>query len=260
MKILVTKLIAVIGLASFLLSYAPNLNAQELNPNQSMGYVIKDGKQGKEGVIQLANSSSPWKNQRKVKFIKKKVWEKGDKIKKKDREEIKVKNADGYMAGGRVFEKVKYTPKEGLMKSMSGNKSKLTNASTALSSMTKNSHFLEMVLDGKIKVYRFYNYPPDVAASVGSDQIADTDAMFEDLRTNYQILVKKGKKGKAKNVKSADLSKLLKDCPEVYEKYKANEFSLKSKGLKKLIKTVVPGNTVEEQVVELMSAYNDCKK
>jgi len=226
-----------------------------MGEREEVGQILEGKKKGKDVVIKLASLKNPWLNQRSFQYVSLKDHEKG-KLKKKDWEKMKVKDADGYFIGDREFVKMKYTALGTTMKS--GNVNKVTQNVAMVGALAKSTHYVEKLLDGEIEVYRFYNYPPDASATVGSDQAAAYDQMIAELKTNYQILVKVGKKGKLKNFKTVKIEELIAGCPEVVERYNNEEFKIKPKGGSKLMKLALSGKMLEARAVEILEAYNEC--
>ncbi|HFA50429.1 MAG TPA: hypothetical protein ENJ95_15555 [Bacteroidetes bacterium] len=245
-------------LSFIFLIFQADLNGQtKMKENQSKGLILVKGKKTDDGIIELASLSNPWENQRKVKYIKEKTFNKG-KVKKKDWEKYKPKDIDGYQFGDRVFVVEKYTPVGTALQSTNVNK--LTTATALAGSLSKNKHFMELVLDGEIKVYRFYNYPPEASAQVGNDQIGAYAEMVENIRTYYEVLIKVGKKGKVQNFKKVKIEELLAGCEEVKTKYLNGEYALKKNAMNQLLKVGGGGYELEKSVVEMIRDYNNCKK
>ena len=250
-----------LSLLAFLAFACAGSYAQELGENQYEGYVLDDKGKKKEGILQVARSSSPWENQRHVWFISKKAWEKsGGKVKKKDKEKFKAKDIQGYGFDGREFRQVKYVS--------SGNNdigsevNKFSGATSAIGNLTKNKHLLEVVLDGEVKMYRYYDYPPEVSATVGGEEAEKMKEMQEDLRKNYSILIKKGKKGKLRDFSSIlSFKKFIADCKPVSKKYLNDEYTMKSKGVKGMVQKSMGSAPLEKMLVEIFTDYNaECGK
>lgn len=229
----------------------------DMKDTQAKGKIIVKGKKTEDGIIQVSSVNNPWENQRTVRYITEKTFNKG-KVKKKDWDKYKPKDIEGYIFGEREFVVEKYTPLGTAMSSTNVNK--LTTATALAGSLSKGAHFMELLMDGKIKVYRFYNYPPEASAQAGSDQINAYKEMIEELRINYEILIKvDGKKAKVKNFKNVKLKEVLADCPEVLAKYENGEFDLKKNAVNQLLK-MNGGAKLEADVLEVIGAYNECKK
>lgn len=251
-----TFLLTLLSITFF--AFQTDLLAQaEMSGDQSKGQIIVKGKKTEDGIIELQSLNDPWENQRTVRYIDEKTFKKG-KVKKKDWEKYKPKDIEGYKFGDRVFVTEKYTAIGGAIQAADVNK--VTAVSGAIGSLSKNAHFMELVLDGEVKVYRFYNYPPEASVQSGSSQIDAYQETLNDLRTYYEVLVKVGKKGKVENFKNIKVEELLADCEEVKTKYMNKEYSLKPTGMNKLMKLGGGGFEFEQQVIELIKDYNDCKK
>jgi len=228
------------------------LTAQDASQGQFAGYIMEKGGKKKEGVL-LLDMVNPWENQRSIKFVPQKVWEKNNgKLKKKHKEKFKAKDLKGYGFDGREFFTMKYTA----VGDGTGQPNKLTGAMTAVSNLTKNQHMVEKVLSGHVSAYRFYDYPPDVSAQYGSEEIAEYRQMIRDLKNQPDVLLKKGKKGKLKSFTGMmSFKKYISDCEMVSNKYLNNEYMRKNKLLK-----VNVGNDVEK-AIEIFTDYNnECGK
>jgi len=233
-----------------------NLSAQgTMGDREGVGQILEGKKKGKDVVIKMSSQKNPWENQRKFKYVSIKDHEKG-KLKGKDWEKMKVKDADGYFVGDREFVKMKYTAVGTALKS--GNVNNVTQKVAMVGALAKSTHFIEKLMDGEVEVYRFYNYPPDASATAGADQAAAYDKMIAELRTNYQILIKTGKKGKLKNFKTVKIADLIAGCPEVVDRYNKEEFKMKPKGGSKMMKLALSGKMLEARAMEILGAYNEC--
>lgn len=224
------------------------LTAQDAAKGEFAGYLIEKGGKKKEGVLFL-DTSNPWQNQRSIKFVTQKVWEKNNgELKKKQKEKFKAKDIQGYGYDGREFFTMKYTA----VGSGSGQPNKFTGAMTAVSNLSRNQHIVERVLAGEVSVYSFYDYPPDVSAQVGSEEMRQHDQMIADLRNHPNALVKKGKKGKVKNFTGMmNFKKYIGDCEVVLNKFENKEYMRKGGVI-----TAVTGQNVE-RAVEIFTDYNN---
>lgn len=244
-------------LFTFSFSQIDVFGQSDMKEDEAKGQIIVKGKKTEDGVIQLASINSPWENQRTVRYVTEKKYAKG-KLKKKDWDKYKTKDIEGYVFGDRKFVVEKYTPIGAIVNSASVNK--LTAATSMASSLSKNQHFMELLMDGDIKVYRFYNYPPEASAQAGDAQINAYQEMVESLRNNYEILIKTSdKKAKVQNFKKIKLTELLADCEAVKTKYENGEYQLKKKVMNQLLKTN-GGPQLESDVLEIIGEYNECKK
>jgi hypothetical protein len=253
------QILALIYLFALTLIFNVPSFAQDADAGEFKGYILDDKGKKKEGVIKLASTRNPWENQRTVFFVSQKTWDKSKgELKKKDWEKFKSKDVEGYGFDGREFFTVKYTATS----DGGGDVNKLTGGMSAVSNLTRNKHCLERILDGKVQVFRYYEYPPDVTAYKGSEK-AEYEKMLEDLRTPA-CLVKKGKKGQMKDFEGMVMfKKYIEDCEVVYNKYMNNEYMYKKNKLKikDMIKDAIAGTTIEDMCLEIMNEYNaECGK
>ncbi len=242
----------ILGLMGLILLVLP-LMAQDASKGQFAGYIIEKKGKKKEGIIEL-HMSYPWENQRSIKFIPKKVWEKNDgDVKKKHKEKFKAKDLDGYGYDGREFVTMKYTS---LGDGTNTSPNKFTGAMGALGNLSKNQHMVEQLLSGKVDVYRFYNYPPDMSVQVGSEESAEYNQMINELKNKPDALVKKGKKGKVKSFKGMlSFKKYIGDCEIILNKFENNEYLRK--------KSIFDANGVSaaDEAIEIFTDYNkECGK
>ena len=241
---------------TFLICLSFSTNAQELAEDQRKGYILDSKGKKKEGIIELSSLRNPWSNQRSIKFIDTKTWEKSKgKLKKKDKEKFKAKDLQGYGFDDREFVTVKYTAVAG---DDGSDVNKFTSRMSTISNLTKNQHMVERLLDGEVSVYRFYSYPPEASAYKGSEK-EQYEAMIEGLRTTPSILMKKGKKGKIKDFEDLlGFKKFIGDCEKVLTKYENNEYMKKSKlKVKGMVKDALSGSTAEDKCLEIMRDYNE---
>ncbi|MBW8522728.1 hypothetical protein K0U91_14560 [Chryseobacterium chendengshani] len=243
--------------------FSLNAYAQEETTynGEKYGYIVDKSGKKIEGVVHLNGSySSPWQNQSKVKFA---AVADIDKVKNK----IKFKTYDAddikeYMLYDgdtpRVFESIKYTNKREALNS-SDNATGLGAGIKALNNLSRNSQFAEIVMDGKIKVYKMYGYPTSAAAYNSEEN--------ERLRTSPDYVYSK-KGGKVEDFTPAKVKIAIADCPSTKSKAAKGEYgSLKKEekqrsGLGKFIRDEIKNATVDKLSIvnEVIYDYNEnCK-
>ncbi|RXM41476.1 hypothetical protein BOQ62_00135 [Chryseobacterium sp. CH21] len=258
-------LIGLFGLASF------NIYAQEQEDigvynNDKYGYIINKAGKKIEGVLQLHGGfSSPWQNQLKVRFA---AIADIDKTKKRikfttyDTDDIKE-----YMLyegdTPRVFKSVKYSNMREALNS-SESSTGLAAGFKAINNLSRTEQFAEVVVEGKITVYKLYGYPTALSAnSTQAISQAETDRLRE--TPNY-IFSKKG--GKVEELTPAKAKIILADCPYVKAKIAKGEYgSLKNEekkrsGFGKFIRDEISNATVDKLSIinEVVYDYNEnCK-
>ncbi|WP_419867798.1 hypothetical protein [Chryseobacterium sp. CT-SW4] len=257
------KKILFIGLFGFISFHTYAQESSDTYNGQKYGYIIDKSGKKIEGIVQLNGSSmSPWQNQSKVKFAAK------DDI-DKSKSKIKYKS---YSAGDikeymiyenetpRVFQSVKYTNTREAMNNPE-NTLGLNAGFKALTNLTKNSQFAELVTDGKIKVYKLYGYP--TAASIGVSE-ATTQSEARRIRENPNYIYSK-KGGKIEELSAAKVKTITADCPVVKEKITKGEYgsikndTKKRSGVGKLIREEVDNALTDKQsmIKEVINDYNE---
>lgn len=241
----------------------------ELRGNEKYGYIITEKGEKIEGIVKLLGSAeSPWTNQKKVKFIAK-----ADIDPSKNRQKLKVMDTDDlqeYVAQDgdkeRHFRLVKWAnTREGVMSGgggLGGTLKKAKNLSTT-------RHMAEVMVNGKISVFRLYGYPATVA--VGKDDVAQMEKETQDLRENPTVLVQKGD-DKVEAFQADDIKEMVSDCAVVKEKLEGGKYASydpakqekKRSGMGKLIKNEVDragmGGTLLTMAEEVFGDYNaNCK-
>ncbi|ASE61030.1 MULTISPECIES: hypothetical protein [Chryseobacterium] len=260
------KKLLLMGLFGFL---SVNMYAQEETDTyngQKYGYIIDQSGKKIEGVVRLNGSSvSPWQNQLKVKFAAV-----ADIDKVKNRIKYKTYDADEikeYMIyegdNPRIFKAVKYSnTREALIGSESS--TGIGAGFKALNNLSRTSQFAELVMDGKITVYKLYGYPTSVTANTAyAISQAEADRLINN--PNY-IYSKKG--GKAEELTPSKAKIIIADCPYAKGKMAKGEYgSLKNEekkrtGLGKFIRDEI-SNTMTDKlslVNEVIYDYNEnCK-
>lgn len=241
----------------------------ELRGNEKYGYIITEKGDKIEGIVKLmGNEETPWVNQKKVKFIAKSdidASKNRQRLKKMDTDDLKEYVAiDGDKE--RHFRLVKWNnTREGLMSEgggLGGTLKKAKNLSTT-------RHMAEVMVDGKISVFRLYGYPATVA--VGKGDVEQMERETKELRENPTVLVQK-EDGKVEAFQADDIKDLVKDCDMVEEKLEAGKYASydpakqekKRSGMGKLIKNEVDragmGGTLLTMAQEVFGDYNaNCK-
>ncbi|MEN4762419.1 hypothetical protein ABEG63_18970 [Chryseobacterium sp. C39-AII1] len=256
-------LVGLLSLASF------NAYAQEETETyngEKYGYIIDKAGKKVDGVVQLYGGySSPWQNQVKVKFAAV-----SDIDKTKNRIKFKTYDADDikeYMLfegdTPRVFQSIKYTnTREALNSSESS--TGLGAGFKALNNLTRTSQFAELVIEGKIKVYKLYGYP---TALLSNSSQAITKQESDRLINNPNYVYSK-KGGKVEDFTPAKVKIAIADCPFTKGKMTKGEYgSLKNEekqrtGLGKFIRDEIKNATVDKLSIvnEVIYDYNEnCK-
>ena len=194
----------------------------ELRGNEKYGYIITEKGKKVEGIVKLmGNEESPWVNQKKVKFIAKEDIDPSknrQKLKKMDTDDLQEFVAiDGDKE--RHFRLVKWAnTREGVMSEgggLGGTLKKAKNLSTT-------RHMAEVMVDGKISVFRLYGYPATVA--VGKGDVEKMERETQELRENPTVLVQKGD-GRVEAFQAGDIKELVKDCKMVEEKLAGGQYA-----------------------------------
>nr|WP_315027988.1 hypothetical protein [uncultured Chryseobacterium sp.] len=233
---------------------------------QKYGYIIDKTGKKVEGVVRLNGGySSPWQNQLKVKFAAE-----ADIDKVKNRIKYKSYDADDikeYMIyegdTPRIFQAVKYSnTREALIGSESS--TGIGAGFKALNNLSRTSQFAELIIDGKITVYKLYGYPTSVTANTAY-AITQAEATRLIENPNY-IYSKKG--GKVEELTPAKAKIIIADCPYTKSKMTKGEYgSLKKEekkrtGLGKFIRDEINNSTTDKLslVNEVIYDYNEnCK-
>lgn len=245
----------------------------KLADDEAEGYIIDSKGTKHEGIIILASSGhNPWENQDRVYVVDKAVYQAANgKFSKKDRKKFEAKEVKEYVAGKRKFMAVKYNNIQGAAKTGTGGTSRLTAIAGAAKNLASSEFMAEVITEGKITLYRFYNSPPPVGVSLGESQAAESARIEKECREIYDILyVKEGSKDKAKAVaRPGEVSAgkepfkdVIEDCKDVLKKYEDGTYTMKplKKGLKGMINEAMSGKSLEEKVVEIIADYNKiCK-
>jgi len=218
----------------------------ELEPDEKKGQVIlKDGTV-LEGYIKLnGDERSPWKNQERVEFFTEEAMEDG-KVKKKERTRYSPQKIKAYVAEGRYFE------------SMAISIAKMT-----LGFGFKDDFFVERMVDGDMKMYRFYDSPDPMAVNVGEEAIAAYEQELEEMRTNPNILLQKGDEDMV-ILEKIDFGDYLSGCPGVQEKYNTGGYGFEpykqdaETKLGKLISKSVNSSNIVAVLPQIVTDYNNC--
>lgn len=241
----------------------------ELKGNQKFGYIITEKGDKVEGIVKLLGTKeTPWENQRKVKFIAK-----ADIDPAKNRQKLKKMETDDlkeYVAieagEERHFRLVKWAnTREGVTSEGGGLGGTLKKAKN----MSTTRHMAEVMVDGKISVFRLYGYPASVA--VGKGDVEKLERETKELQENPTVLVQK-EDGKVEAFQAEDIKELVKDCDKVVEKLEGGRYQSydpakqekKRSGMGKMLKNEVDragmGGTLLTMAEEVFGDYNaTCK-
>ena len=161
----------------------------ELKGNEKFGYIIDKSGKKINGLVKLAGDDNhPWQNQKKVKFVAE-----SDIDKSRKRQKFKVLDDDDiqeYVAYDgdveRKFQTIRYTNvKEGI----SSNMGTISAGVKAFNNLTKTNQLVELVNDGKLKIYKIYGYPTTIAA--GNRQVQLMDEEITRLKNNPTYIYSK---------------------------------------------------------------------
>lgn len=257
-------LVSLLGISLWSYAQEENNTDYELRDDEKTGYIINKSGNKIEGIVRLnGDSQNPWNNQKKVKFIASNTIDKSKKKQKfttYDADDIKEYMAyDGDQA--RHFESVKYTNfKEGNNTATGG----LSGALKTFNNVTKSTQFAELLIDGKIKVYKIYGYPTTFSA--GSQiQVAEKESKRLRDFPGY-IYSKRGSKPKELNF--TEIKMITADCSLIKKKFDAGEYASaktgkeKKSAIGKFIKSEIDNakSNVPEMVEEIIVDYNsNCK-
>lgn len=262
---------AFIAMAFSLFAQEDDKNEEyELRGNEKYGYIITERGDKIEGIVKLMGTAeTPWVNQKKVKFLAKTEIDPAknrQKLKKMDTDDLKEFVAiDGDKE--RHFRLVKWAnTREGVTSEgggLGGTLKKAKNLSTT-------RHMAEVMVDGRISVFRLYGYPATVA--VGKGDVEKMERETKELQENPTVLVQK-EDGKVEAFQAEDIKELVKDCDMVKEKLEAGKYASydpakqekKRSGMGKMIKNEVDragmGGTLLTMAEEVFSDYNaNCNK
>jgi len=206
--------------------------------------IVKKG--SRKGYIDMKGSEmSPWKNQNSLKFFSEEAISDG-KLKNKEKEKFKPKNINGYIADGRFFESIK-----------------ISAAKLNIGVGIMQTKFVERLVDGEIKMYKFYESPDPTAVHVGEEAIAAHRQELERIRNNPMLVIKKGDE-KLILIQKLNIGELLADCQEVQQKYLSGGYGIEpfNKDAKSKLGKFIANNANAEQMEmilpEILADYNKC--
>jgi len=173
----------------------------------------------------------PWELQSSIKFISKDAFDNSTKINNKDFKKYDAKNCQGFKyvsaSENYVYEAVKFDPETGL-------------------GIMPRSMFLRLITPKKIALYHYFSSDADFYGNMN---------YAENEKPN--IVYRVGKEGKLKYVSNMIISKELKDCPIVIERYgKGNQEDAQKKGLlNSLVK--ISNEYRLSKIMRAIEDYND---
>lgn len=204
------------------------------------GRIFKEDGTSEDGIIE-ADLKYPWIIQKYIRFFDAALLNQEDRVKLRDKPKIDPKDIAGFEFEGKRYESNKYADLSGLGPGSLG-----------------TFYFLELVEDGPIKLYKYYNSPPTVMQG-------EPEGIYEDLRNSPTILYRKGDT-KLQPISSVTLEEAIKDCPEVKAKFdkgdygnklESNPDDAKKSRLGKLIKSVTTAQpNLNDYVFEVVREYN----
>jgi hypothetical protein len=263
-------------LAAALLATTITLRAQEdtkdeeyeLRGTEKYGYIITEKGDKVEGIVRLMGTpETPWVNQKKVKFIAK-----ADINPDKKRQKLKVWDTDDlkeYVAfedgTEHHFRLIKYANvREGVGSDNHG----AGGTFKTIKNLSTTRHMAEVLVDGKVSVFRLYGYP--AAFAVGKGDVERMEKETKELLENPTLIVQKAD-GRAKELKVDDVKEMTEDCDIVkakmasggYASYDPAKEEKKRSGLNKLVKEQAvdrSGNKLIVMSTEVFGDYNaNCK-
>ncbi|MBZ0244472.1 MAG: hypothetical protein K8H85_00860 [Cyclobacteriaceae bacterium] len=211
--------------------------AQEAGDNQYQGTIVNlDGTES-QGVIE-ANLQYPWVIQKHIRFFDASLLEQEDRVKLKDKPKLDAKDLLGFRFEDKVYESHKYADLSALgPKALGAN------------------YFFELVVDGPIKLYKFYDTPPTVMQG-------DPETIYAELRNNPHLFIKKGDE-KIDVLSTSKLEKFISDSPEIWAKYNKGEYGNKLEDdggkkskLGKLINKAMNTPSIDAYVYNVINEYN----
>lgn len=206
--------------------------------------IVKKG--ARKGYVDMRGSDrSPWNNQNSVKFFTDEAIADG-KLKNKEKEKFKPKDLKGYTADDRYFESIK-----------------ISAAKLNIGVGMAQQKFVERMVEGHIKMYKFYESPDPTAVHVGEEAIAAHKVELERMRNNPMLVIKKGDE-KLVLLRKVNIGELLADCPEVQEKYLSGGYGVEpfntdaETKLGKFIAKNANAEQMEAILPEIFEDYNKC--
>ena len=238
------SIILCLSLCSFIAlvpAYAQSLAEKIKAENVVPGAIIKKGKrtEGYIKAVPLTEATDdffgPWQFQDDIRFIEADDFAKLKKVKNKHYEKYGPKDIDGYEYEDMLFESGKYA-----------------DMSAVGANMIPRWRFLHKLSDGEIVTYHYYQKPPPV--TVTNDVAATMSPFYVP-----QLLYKKGKKGKIRQVSDMNVKKELEDCPDVLARYENGDFGLVDKdGEKGLLQKMADKTVLREEIrLRVIEAYNE---
>ena len=240
----------------------------ELRGTEKYGYIITEKGEKVEGIVRLMGTTeTPWVNQKKVKFIAK-----SDINPDKKRQKLKVWDTDDlkeYVAfedgAEHHFRLIKYANiREGIGSDNHG----AGGTFKTIKNLSSTRHMAEVLVNGKISVFRLYGYP--AAFAVGKGDVERMEKETKELLENPTLIVQKEDE-RAKELKVSDVKDLTSDCKMVkgklesgsYASYDPAKEEKKRSGINKLVKEQAvdrSGNKLIVMSTEVFSDYNaNCK-
>lgn len=161
---------------------------RELGENEHYATLIYPNGNESE-VVLMANLSIPWFYQKKIFTVEKNFFESGAKIKNKNKIAFKAKELKGYKIGSQLFETRKYS-----------------DISSLGAGSLPTYYFMEVAVQGKVTVYKYYN---------------------EEFEDDAFVLIWKDGQKKLKDVELIKITNYFGDNERVMEKYANGEYGNK---------------------------------
>ena len=188
-------------------------------------------------VILLQNLKYPWVYQKKISTVDKEVFESIEKIKKKNKTFYKPGDIKGYRIGTQLHETQKYSDLSAL----------------GMASLPTD-YFLEVVVNGKIKIYKFYQAP---YIESGSEPLSSEELNQKFLENPLILIWKEGEKTRETSL--VKIEKYFGDNERVMEKYAKGEYGNTvadpdKRALGKLLDKA--GDDKEQILIQMAMDYN----
>lgn len=204
------------------------LQAQSGSMSRKEGYVqTNDGKRI-EGFFEINwEEDQMWFFQKKVVFITKEDIVK-KKLRRRDKKKLRPKDVSEYGVANKVFESVKIADSESL---------------TDIPKL----RFCERLVDGKIKLFKFYSEP-------------DPKNTSDEKIQEYQVKIWREGMKAAYNVDEVELTDYIGDCEEVVKRYRTGSYGFVPEEDKSVISKLFSKDKkevdIELHIFQIVADYN----
>ena len=213
---------------------------KKLGENQHYATLIyPDGNESE--VVLLANLNRPWLHQQKIFTVDKNLFESLSKIKNKDKIDFKAGDLKGYKIGSQLYETQKYAD---------------VAAGGPIAALPKD-YFMEVAVQGKITVYKFYAEPERTGSN---SHLSFEELEQQELNNPFILILKEGQK--LKETTTIKIENYFGDNERVMEKYNNGEYGnmvldTEKKGLGKLVNKIDKLNEDKgAYVIKMAEDYN----